>query len=81
MVSLQIGLRIIVICRVGSLEMRRCRGRSERTVICRVGSLETGNIDLANRPTVICRVGSLEIDIAVVQYGSKCYLPSRQFRN
>ena len=53
----------------------------KKTVICRVGSLENISSLRAIQFKVICRVGSLEIDIAVVQYGSKCYLPSRQFRN
>ena len=49
-----------VICRIGSLESKRCADVHLVIVICRIGSLETTRIMLIPLLVVICRIGSLE---------------------
>ena len=51
---------IQVICRIGSLEIKRGRWEEAARVICRIGSLETDMHDKDWSFQVICRIGSLE---------------------
>ena len=74
-------LKNFVICRIGSLEIKRGRWEEAARVICRIGSLETDMHDKDWSFQVICRIGSLEtlnINAAAL---IRRYLPYRQFRN
>ena len=53
--------RVLVHCRVGSLEMRLAQISSQPPVHCRVGSLEMMFPKFIVTIFVHCRVGSLEI--------------------
>ena len=52
--------RVLVHCRVGSLENTRLPSAVILSVHCRVGSLENPAAKLIGRSLVHCRVGSLE---------------------
>ena len=59
--------RVLVHCRVGSLEIGRTGYTPEQIVHCRVGSLEIYR-QYARRDNIVhCRVGSLEI-VSYIQF-------------
>ena len=51
---------LIVICRIGSLEMEHIQYNQQEQVICRIGSLEMFDNTIRIQIRVICRIGSLE---------------------
>ena len=70
----------VVICRIGSLEMRNDKPAVGVYVICRIGSLEIIEAIEATEPKVICRIGSLENEIKKHVLRPWGYLPYRQLR-
>ena len=53
-------MTVLVICRIGSLEIDNLKSAEGFVVICRIGSLEMVKLVVEDKQEVICRIGSLE---------------------
>ena len=57
-------MKVVVNCRIGSLENRKIVSLDYLRVNCRIGSLESLSSASVPSMPVNCRIGSLEIDVS-----------------
>ena len=65
--------RVLVHCRVGSLEIVKFLYTPNDCVHCRVGSLEKQQLQAQEEPSVHCRVGSLEMGDSICERTQKVH--------